>query len=58
MESGAYDREGRAEFMKIHRALWGAWEKRRFLFSDKQADGFSNDPSAIPKTGNRAAHRS
>jgi len=57
-ESGGYDREGRAEFMKIHRALCRAWEKRRFLFSDKQAGGFSNDPSAIPKKGNRAAHRS
>lgn len=57
VESGGYDREGRAEFMKIYRALCSAWGKRRFLFSDKQADGFSNDPSAIPKTGNRVAHR-
>ena len=27
-ESGAYDREGRREFMKIYRALCKAWEKR------------------------------
>ncbi len=27
-ESSAYDREGRAEFMKIYRALCRAWDKR------------------------------
>lgn len=27
-ESGAYDREGRAEFMKIYRALCREWKKR------------------------------
>ncbi len=30
-ESGAYDREGRREFMKIYRALCKAWEKRQLL---------------------------
>lgn len=30
-ESGAYDRDGRREFMKIYRALCKAWEKRQLL---------------------------
>jgi len=30
-ESGAYDRDGRREFMKIYRALCKAWDKRQLL---------------------------
>ena len=34
VESGAYDREGRREFMKIYRTLCKAWGKRQLLPGD------------------------
>jgi len=45
-ESGAYDREGRREFMKIYRALCKAWEKRQLL---TEGPSTSNFPKAAYK---------
>jgi hypothetical protein len=38
VESGGYDREGRAEFMKIFRALCKAWNKRQLQATEKDGD--------------------
>jgi len=38
VESGGYDREGRAEFMKIFRALCKAWNKRQQQATEKDGD--------------------
>lgn len=38
-ESGAYDREGRAEFMKIYRTLCKEWKKRELQMTEECGDG-------------------
>ncbi|MDO8723465.1 MAG: hypothetical protein Q7J31_14745 [Syntrophales bacterium] len=56
LESGAFDREGRAEFMKIYSALCKAWEKGQSHRSGAPASkGAATSTDGIPSSGQRGA---